>query len=126
MIFLRWRRFAAPVRLAAGICLVAGASAAAAQTRALDHRSDLSQGEREKAAQVLAAPENFAAPEPFEDMPGGAATSRKRINRDAFSHPSANLSFEEQQTFRVGNGIFRKFWVSAPSSTQASDGLGPL
>lgn len=126
MIFFRWRRFTAPVRLAAGICLVAGASAAAAQTRALDHRSDLSQGEREKAAQVLAAPENFAAPEPFEDMPGGAATSRKRINRDAFSHPSANLSFEEQQTFRVGNGIFRKFWVSAPSSTQASDGLGPL
>src|SRR3546814_19202856 len=26
----------------------------------------------------------------------------------------------------VGNGLFRKDWVSSPSSTQASDGLGPL
>ncbi|MEM9851111.1 MAG: di-heme oxidoredictase family protein, partial [Pseudomonadota bacterium] len=28
--------------------------------------------------------------------------------------------------FRVGRGIFRKIWVSSPSSTLASDGLGPL
>ena len=29
-------------------------------------------------------------------------------------------------TFKVGNGLFRKLWVSSPSSTLASDGLGPL
>ena len=28
--------------------------------------------------------------------------------------------------FRIGNAVFRRLWVSAPSSTTASDGLGPL
>ena len=28
--------------------------------------------------------------------------------------------------FKLGNGLFRKSWVAAPSSTKASDGLGPL
>ena len=59
-------------------------------------------------------------------MQGGAGTSRKRVNQDAFSHSSANITFEEEGTFKLGNGMFRKLWVSAPSSTQASDGLGPL
>ena len=39
-------------------------------------------------------------------------------------HPS--LSFEERERFNLGNALFRKLWVSSPSSTQASDGLGPL
>jgi len=55
-----------------------------------------------------------------------AATSFKPLNTSAFSHPSANLSFERQLDFKVGDGIFRKLWVSAPSSTVSSDGLGPL
>ena len=59
-------------------------------------------------------------------MQGGAGTSRKRVNQDAFSQSSANITFEEEGTFKLGNGIFRKVWVSAPSSTQASDGLGPI
>ena len=59
-------------------------------------------------------------------MQGGAGTSRKRVNRDAFSQSSANITFEEEGTFKLGNALFRKNWVSAPSSTQASDGLGPL
>jgi len=58
--------------------------------------------------------------------PGGAATSFKPNNSSAFSHPSANMSFERQLDFKVGDGIFRKLWVSAPSSTKSSDGLGPL
>jgi CxxC motif-containing protein (DUF1111 family) len=45
---------------------------------------------------------------------------------DAFSQPSGNISFEDQLSFRVGNGFFRKLWVSSPSSTLGSDGLGPL
>lgn len=64
--------------------------------------------------------------EPGEDLPGGNATSRKRADRDAFSHFSTGISFEGQSRFSVGNAIFRKLWVAAPSSTQASDGLGPL
>ena len=75
---------------------------------------------------VVAAPDDFSAPEPFEAMPGGAATSRKRPNQDAFSQSSANMPFERELDFKLGNGLFRKLWVSAPSSTRASDGLGPL
>jgi CxxC motif-containing protein (DUF1111 family) len=66
-------------------------------------------------------------PEPGEDMPGGSATSRESVtNRDAFSHFSHGIGFEGEGKFKVGNAIFRKLWVAAPSSTQASDGLGPL
>ncbi len=55
----------------------------------------------------------------------GAATSR-RLDMTAFSQPSANMTFERQLDFRVGDGIFRKLWVPSPSSTKSSDGLGPL
>ncbi|MCP5083939.1 MAG: c-type cytochrome [Alphaproteobacteria bacterium] len=61
-----------------------------------------------------------------EDRPGGAATSKRSgQNANAFSHSSGNLSFEDEFTFKLGNGIFRKLWVSSPASTKASDGLGP-
>ena len=59
-------------------------------------------------------------------MQGGAGTSQKDVNRDSFSQSSANITFEEEGTFKLGNALFRKNWVSSPSSTQASDGLGPL
>jgi CxxC motif-containing protein (DUF1111 family) len=75
---------------------------------------------------VTAPPADFAAPEPFEANPGGAGTSRQRIDANAFSHPSANMPFARELDFKVGNGFFRKLWVTAPASTQSSDGLGPL
>ena len=59
-------------------------------------------------------------------MSGGSATNRTSLGRNAFSQPSANLSFERRADFFVGNGLFRRSWVAAPSSTQAADGLGPL
>jgi CxxC motif-containing protein (DUF1111 family) len=83
-------------------------------------------GEAARVARVTAPATDFSATEPFETRPGGAATSFKHPNRDAFSQPSANMPFERQLDFRVGNGIFKKIWVSSPSSTQSSDGLGPL
>lgn len=92
----------------------------------LPHRTDLSLEDRERVGEILSPTVDFTQPEAFEAMPAGAGTSRKRANRDAFSHPTANLSFEEQQEFRVGNGLFKKLWTSSPSSTKASDGLGPL
>src|SRR3546814_6624781 len=36
------------------------------------------------------------------------------------------MGFEKELDFKVGNGVFRKLWTSAPSSTTSSDGLGPL
>ncbi len=89
-------------------------------------RDDLTPKDKARVDAVTAPAETFSEPEKFEAMPAGAATVRKIVNRDIFSHPSANLSFKGRETFSVGNGLFRKDWVTAPSSTQASDGLGPL
>lgn len=62
-----------------------------------------------------------------EDSPGGTATTRESTDtRDAFSRFSHGIGFEGEARFKVGNAIFRKLWVSAPSSTKGSDGLGPL
>ena len=82
--------------------------------------------EAARIARVTAPATDFTRPEPFEDNPGGAATVPLRTNADAFSQPSANMSFERELDFRLGNGLFKKLWVSSPSSTLASDGLGPL
>ena len=67
-----------------------------------------------------------AAFEQGEDKPGGNATHHKRIDKNSFSHASANLKFDQELSFKVGNGFFRRLWVSSPASTQAADGLGPL
>ncbi len=69
---------------------------------------------------------DFTVPEPDEEMPAGSSTHHMPINRDVFSHASANMSFERELDFKIGNGFFRRFWVTALSSTQAADGLGPL
>lgn len=69
---------------------------------------------------------DFSQPEPGEQYPGGSTSHTKRHDKKAFSHPSANMRFEQTLDFKIGNGIFRKIWVSSPSSTTASDGLGPL
>ena len=47
-------------------------------------------------------------------------------NANAFSASSGNMDFKRELDFKIGNAIFRKNWVSAPASTDASDGLGPL
>ncbi len=69
---------------------------------------------------------DFSTAEKYERFPGGATSHTKAINKDAFSHASANMSFEREMDFKIGNGFFKRLWVSAPSSTQAADGLGPL
>ncbi len=82
--------------------------------------------ERARIAAVTRPTTEFSKPERYESRPGGAATVFKALNRDIFSHPSANMPFELELDFKVGNGIFKKVWVSSPSSTTSSDGLGPL
>ncbi|MCF6231918.1 MAG: c-type cytochrome [Rhodobacteraceae bacterium] len=70
-------------------------------------------------AKVTAATQDFTVPETFEQNPGGDATIPDQTGRDAFSQPSANLSFEQELDFKVGNELFSKIWTP-------SDGLGPL
>ena len=73
------------------------------------------ESEAERIARVVAPTTDFSKPEAFELRPGGATSSSNVSNRDAFSQHSANMAFDRQLDFRVGNGIFRKVWVSAPS-----------
>jgi CxxC motif-containing protein (DUF1111 family) len=91
---------------------------AAETTRAAD--------DADRVASVTQPTDDFSKPEIYEANPGGGASSQEPINLSVFSHPSANMEFDRQLDFRVGDGIFRKLWVSAPSSTVSSDGLGPL
>lgn len=44
----------------------------------------------------------------------------------ALSIPVSSLSPEQRLDFSVGRGFFRRPWVTAPASTRAADGLGPL
>nr|WP_245895272.1 di-heme oxidoredictase family protein [Pontivivens insulae] len=82
--------------------------------------------EQDRIRTVTAPPQDFSRAQGFEAMSGGAGTSLAAPDADAFSHPSETLSFAERGDFFVGNGLFRRLWVTAPSSTIASDGLGPL
>lgn len=75
---------------------------------------------------VLEPTANFSQAEPFELMQGGAGTQTSHADRNAYSQETSTLSFEHLQTFKLGNALFNKFWVASPSSTQASDGLGPF
>ncbi|MCB2011621.1 MAG: c-type cytochrome [Geminicoccaceae bacterium] len=77
-------------------------------------------------ARILAPTGDFTAAERFEDLPGGSATNRRRLDREAYSQPSANMPFADRGDFFVGNGFFKRLWVTPPSSTEAADGLGPL
>jgi CxxC motif-containing protein (DUF1111 family) len=82
--------------------------------------------EAARIADILAPPDDFTAAQPFETNSGGAATVRATETADAFSFPSANIGFDGQMDFKLGNALFRKTWIAAPASTLASDGLGPL
>ena len=76
---------------------------------------------------LLAPTTDFSKLEQGEDKPGGGATSRGSTDTaNAFSLSSGNMGFRRELNFKIGNAIFRRHWVSAPSSTDASDGLGPL
>lgn len=58
-------------------------------------------------------------------LSGGATTTfDKSVN--AFSLPASNMSILRRDQFFIGNAFFTQPWVSAPSSTTARDGLGPL
>lgn len=115
------------MKLVFAAVLAASAHAGAAAAPAVPAgRDDLSAEDLKRVLAITAPTRDFSKAEAFETMQAGATTTNKLINADIFSQPSANMSFERRQEFQVGNGLFRKDWVSAPASTQASDGLGPL
>ncbi len=89
-------------------------------------RTDLNARDMARVAAITAPTSDFSKPERFEMMAGGATTSRAAQNDRAFSHYSANMAFEARENFYLGSALFDKLWVSSPSSTLASDGLGPL
>lgn len=106
-------------------CVVLAATAVADTTPNVE-RSDLNVKDRARVAKITLPALSFDRAEKFESMQGGAGTSKSPLDRHAFSQPQSNLSFADREQFNLGNGLFRKFWVSSPATTQVSDGLGPL
>ncbi len=53
----------------------------------------MSEAQAERAARALLPPADFTSAEPFEGLPGGAATlTAPTLPRDLFSAPSANMA----------------------------------
>ena len=114
---------AALISLAAAASVGDSGASAAGDTPA---RDDLSEHDYQRVLTVTRPATDFSKAEPFEALSGGATTTIATPDRKAFSQVSANLPFEDEQDFKLGKALFEKLWVSSPSSTQASDGLGPL
>ncbi len=74
---------------------------------------------------VSPTPDDHAYLEAHEELSGGAATVFD-ATPNAFGRPAPGLTREQELLFFVGNSFFNQNWVSAPSSTTARDGLGPL
>ena len=55
-----------------------------------------------------------------------ATAGSNPLDRKMFSHPVSALKGDGRLDFMVGRSFFRRIWVTAPASTQAADGLGPL
>lgn len=63
--------------------------------------------------------------DPSEEYPAGTGTTSD-FSVQAFSHPLSGTLSSDRRNFTVGNSFFNKVWVSAPASTTARDGLGPI
>ncbi|MEM6759141.1 MAG: di-heme oxidoredictase family protein [Pseudomonadota bacterium] len=122
------RRYAYLALLAVPVVAVAVPSATPPAAQDEPHLNIIArtQDEAARIAAVTGPPDTFSKAQRFEQNGGGAATVPVVATERAFQTPSANMDFEDQLDFRVGNGMFKKLWVSSPSSTLASDGLGPL
>ncbi|UII19830.1 di-heme oxidoreductase family protein [Fulvivirga ligni] len=60
-----------------------------------------------------------------EEFSGGDATVAD-VSVNAFGHAAPNLQGDRDTQFVVGNSFFNRNWVTAPSSTEDLDGVGPL
>ena len=66
-------------------------------------RTDLSEADLKRVTEVTRSTKDFSKAEQYEAMQAGAATSIDPVTEDSFSHISANIPFEEEQNFRLGN-----------------------
>lgn len=82
--------------------------------------------DNDRVRDVLQPTTDFSTAEKFELLQGGAGSSKKSADRNAYSQHTQTLDFEGLQNFKIGNALFNKLWVSSPSSTLASDGIGPF
>jgi CxxC motif-containing protein (DUF1111 family) len=73
---------------------------------------------------ALAACGGDPAYEPGEELSGGDTTVFDS-GKNAFSLSARNLKGARRDPFFVGNSLFNRNWVTAPSSTTGIDGLGP-
>ncbi|MDQ0455348.1 di-heme oxidoreductase family protein [Rhizobium paknamense] len=122
-----WAFLETPKAASAALLLALGlAFAASAEEPKGIQRPDLTAGERARVDTVTRPASDFSRAEPFEAMSAGSATFVGRVDHSVFRHALPSLSLEDQHRFVLGKALFEKLWVSAPSSTQASDGLGPL
>lgn len=62
--------------------------------------------------------------EPGEALSGGDTTVFD-TSADAYSRPAENISTPNRDGFFTGNAFFKRNWVTAPASTEGTDGLGP-
>lgn len=77
-------------------------------------------------AEPKAKPIDFSKAEQGEAFPAGKGSMIKALDAKAFKHPLRNLPKSSLIDYSVGFAFFKKLWVSSPTATTASDGLGPL
>lgn len=61
-----------------------------------------------------------------EALEGGANGTINLATSDAFAQPIPPMLTADEINFKVGRSFFHTNWVTAPSSTTAVDGLGPI
>lgn len=76
---------------------------------------------------VLAGSSTLTAEPPLSG--GGTSIVISKFQADSrglFSLPAPNLSLVRRDNFFIGDSFFRGAWVTAPATTAARDGLGPI
>ncbi|WP_411028132.1 di-heme oxidoredictase family protein [Shimia sp. FJ5] len=111
--------------IAMGLWALCWASAGAAGPEALEPHLDALPRSAAEEARIAAVTESAAALNRFEHLSAGAASVAASGDK-AFSHAMPTLEARQELDFLSGRALFKKIWVGAPSSTKASDGLGPL
>jgi CxxC motif-containing protein (DUF1111 family) len=71
-------------------------------------------------------PPEAAPPSQAELIAQGGDATISSTGSDAFAQSVPGLSDADRSTFAIGNNFFNDNWVTAPSSTEGRDGLGPL
>ncbi len=95
-------------------------------TRRVVRRTGLLRGTIAAALLIVAATACGGDDLPAVDAQLGGDTTREVTGRNSFGFPAPTLSNEERRVFEIGDSFFTQNWVTAPASTDARDGLGPM